>query len=48
MSYLGLNKHFIEVDLLEIRDAFRSFDTNFDGKITLDGKKKYKKLLQIA
>ncbi len=37
MNFLGITKNFIELDVLEIRDAFRTFDENGDGKITLEG-----------
>ena len=38
MNFLGISKNFVELDCLEIRDAFKLFDENGDGKITLQGK----------
>ena len=38
MHFLNITKNFIEVDCLEIREAFISFDANKDGKISLQGK----------
>ena len=37
MKFLGITKDFVEMDCLEIRDAFLVFDKNNDGKITLQG-----------
>ena len=39
MNFLGISKHFVELDCLEIRDAFKMFDENGDGKITLEGRR---------
>lgn len=37
MKFLGITKDFVELDNLEIRDAFLTFDLNNDGKITAEG-----------
>ncbi len=35
--FFGLTNNFIELDSLEIKEKFKSFDANCDGKITLQG-----------
>jgi Ca2+-binding EF-hand superfamily protein len=37
VHFLNITKNFIEVDCLEVREAFKAFDTNNDGKISLQG-----------
>ena len=37
LKFLAITKDCVELDSLEIRDSFNSFDINKDGKITLQG-----------
>lgn len=39
VHFLNITDNFSEVDCLEMRTAFLKFDTNNDGKISLQGKK---------
>ncbi len=37
MKFLGISRDCVELDVMEIRDAFLAYDVNKDGKITLQG-----------
>ncbi len=36
-KFLGITKDCVELDVMEVREAFLSYDVNKDGKITLQG-----------
>ncbi len=38
VHFLNITKNFIEVDCLEMREAFNAFDANQDGKISVQGR----------
>ena len=37
MCYLGISKNFIEIDREQAQAAFKAYDSNNDGKISLEG-----------
>lgn len=43
LKFCGISKEIVELNVLEIRDAFNVFDANGDGKITLQGRYRFKK-----